>query len=220
MHNSWVTDATLYLLLFLSVLSWTVFLLKVLIFWRHARASRRFLETCWDKKEWGLLGAEACLKRPSDYASISKEGVSICKSYADLSSEGAQVKHELEILSASLNEHIKLLLRSHESFLVVLASIGAIAPLLGLFGTVWGIMEALIVIGETGEATLAVVAGPIGGALITTAVGIATAVPAVLFYNLFMRRLRVHATRLESFSQEFIRRALEHRVNWGKSANE
>ena len=77
---------------------------------------------------------------------------------------------------------------SLESGLAILATIGSISPFVGLFGTVWGIMGALTNISKSGSASLEVVAGPIGEALVATAIGIAVAVPAVVGYNFFTRR--------------------------------
>jgi biopolymer transport protein ExbB len=87
---------------------------------------------------------------------------------------------------------------------MALASIGSTAPFIGLFGTVWGIKNALTDISLAGTATLNVVAGPVGDALIATAVGIATAVPAVLAYNYGVRRVRLSVAELEQFSTDFL----------------
>jgi biopolymer transport protein TolQ len=97
-----------------------------------------------------------------------------------------------------------------EAHLAFLASVGSVSPYVGLFGTVWGIMHALQDIGTSGSASLDVVAGPIGEALIATAIGIATALPAVLAYNYFLRRLRVQVTELENFAHDFVRLAIKH----------
>jgi biopolymer transport protein ExbB len=86
--------------------------------------------------------------------------------------------------------------------LAVLASVGATAPFVGLFGTVWGIYHALIGIGFTGQATIDKVAGPVGEALIMTAFGIAVAVPAVLAYNFLLRAQRVVAQELDGFAHD------------------
>ena len=86
--------------------------------------------------------------------------------------------------------------------LTVLASAGSAAPFVGLFGTVWGIYHALVQIGMSGQGTLDKVAGPVGEALIMTAVGLAVAIPAVLAYNAFNRRNRMWLTRLEGFAHD------------------
>jgi biopolymer transport protein ExbB len=88
---------------------------------------------------------------------------------------------------------------------MVLASVGSTAPFVGLFGTVWGIMHALQDIARAGTASLDVVAGPVGEALIATAIGIAAAVPAVLAYNYGLRRLRLYLAQMEDFAANFLR---------------
>ncbi len=90
------------------------------------------------------------------------------------------------------------------SGLSVLASIGSTSPFIGLFGTVWGIMHALKDISVKGSASLEVVAGPIGEALVATALGIAVAVPAVLAYNFFLRQNRKLAATLDHFASDFL----------------
>jgi biopolymer transport protein ExbB len=91
--------------------------------------------------------------------------------------------------------------------MAVLATIGSTAPFVGLFGTVWGIMGALKEIGARGQASIDIVAGPIGEALIATAVGIAVALPAVVFYNFFLRKLKVWSTELDGFVEAYVRMA-------------
>lgn len=89
-----------------------------------------------------------------------------------------------------------------ESGLTVLASIGSTAPFVGLFGTVWGVYHALVAIGMGGGATIDRIAGPVGEALIMTGVGLAVAIPAVLAYNMFVRRNRVLLAQLDAFAHD------------------
>lgn len=89
-----------------------------------------------------------------------------------------------------------------ESGLSVLASVGSVAPFVGLFGTVWGIYHALTAIGQSGVATIDKVAGPVGEALIMTAIGLAVAIPAVLAYNAYIKANRSVMAELESFAQD------------------
>jgi biopolymer transport protein ExbB len=98
--------------------------------------------------------------------------------------------------------------RTTESGLAVLASIGTTSPFVGLFGTVWGIMHALKSISSSGSASLDVVAGPIGEALVATGIGIAVAVPAVLAYNFFVRKLKLQAADLDDFANALVSAAL------------
>ena len=96
-----------------------------------------------------------------------------------------------------------------ESHLAFLASVGSVSPYIGLFGTVWGIMHALKDISQAGSASLDVVAGPIGEALIATAIGIATAIPAVLADNNFLRQVKLTEADLENFATDFLHLALK-----------
>lgn len=111
---------------------------------------------------------------------------------------------EQALRESTLNEQ-----RRMESGLTMLASIGSTAPFVGLFGTVLGIMHAMHDISASGMASLDVVAGPIGDALIATAIGIAVAVPAVLAYNFFLRRAKHHRTALEHFVEGFLHVAFD-----------
>ena len=115
----------------------------------------------------------------------------------------AQSINHQDRLERALRQQIQRERRSLESGLAVLASIGSTSPFIGLFGTVWGIMEALKGISAAGSASLETVAGPIGSALIATGVGIAVAVPAVLVYNYFLRRLKLTAADLDDFAHDF-----------------
>jgi len=89
-----------------------------------------------------------------------------------------------------------------ESGLTLLASVGSTAPFVGLFGTVWAVYHALLSVGLSGQGTLDKVAGPVGEALIMTALGLAVAVPAVLAYNAFVRANRLLLARLEGFAHD------------------
>ena len=107
-----------------------------------------------------------------------------------------------EFVTRALRRAVQRSTARLDAGLTVLASVGATAPFVGLFGTVWGIYHALIGIGFTGQATIDKVAGPVGEALIMTAFGIAVAVPAVLAYNFLLRAHRVIAAELDGFAHD------------------
>jgi biopolymer transport protein TolQ len=94
-----------------------------------------------------------------------------------------------------------------QKYLAFLASTASVAPFIGLFGTVWGIMTSFINIGLSGASNLAVVAPGIAEALIATAIGLFAAIPAVLFYNFFINRIRGMATVMSNFSTDFLNTA-------------
>lgn len=97
-----------------------------------------------------------------------------------------------------------------ENLLPFLATTGSAAPFIGLFGTVWGIMEAFLSIAETGQAELGEVSGPIAEALVTTALALASAVPAVVAYNYFQRRLKVLGAEMQNFGNDFMNIVRRH----------
>ncbi|CAE6727914.1 MotA/TolQ/ExbB proton channel family protein [Candidatus Nitrotoga fabula] len=207
--DSAVVSGTLVLLLTLSVVTWTIALLKL---WRQLRSdksNRVFSEVFWAARDW-QAAAEVAQQGSSDLARMAQAGFTEVK---NLNSEQHDLKHvgaPQDVLERMLRQQVENMQRYNERGLAELATIGSTSPFVGLFGTVWGIMHALEEIGETGTASLDVVAGPIGEALIATAIGIATALPAVLAYNYFLRRLRVQVTEFENFAHDFVRLALKH----------
>ncbi len=119
------------------------------------------------------------------------------------------LQEQREMLLHAMNQQAHAEQTRMENGLGVLASVGATAPFIGLFGTVWGIMHALKSISVAGSAGLDVVAGPIGEALIATAIGIATAVPAVLTYNYFLRKVRLSGASMDNFAFVFYHLAIK-----------
>jgi biopolymer transport protein ExbB len=107
-----------------------------------------------------------------------------------------------EFLTRSMRNCIEEETTKMETGLATLASIASSAPFVGLFGTVWGVYNALINIGVSGQGTLDKVAGPVGEALIMTGLGLAVAIPAALAYNAFVRRNRLVLTKLNSFAHD------------------
>jgi biopolymer transport protein ExbB len=204
-----IVAGTLFLLILLSVVTWSVALLKL---WKQTQGrkhNRIFHGSFWAASNWREAEGAAA-NGEGDVALLAKAGFSELKA---LGSDRQDLMHTgapQEILERQLRQQVENIKRYHERGLAELATIGSTAPFVGLFGTVWGIMHALQSIGKNGAASLDVVAGPIGEALIATAIGIATALPAVLAYNYFLRNLKVRITELENFSHDFMRLALKH----------
>jgi len=207
--NSPIVSGTLLLLVLLSVVTWSIALLKL---WRQVqdrKRNRAFHDTFWAARDWADAAGEAG-RGEGDVAKLAQAGFAELKA---LGSDRQDLMHTgapQEVLERQLRQQLQNIKRYHERGLAELATIGSTAPFVGLFGTVWGIMHALQSIGQTGAASLDVVAGPIGEALIATAIGIATALPAVLAYNYFLRNLRLRITELENFAHDFMRLALKH----------
>ncbi len=105
-------------------------------------------------------------------------------------------------VTMSIQRSVETIQSRLQGGLAFLASVGSVAPFVGLFGTVWGIYHALTAIGIAGQASIDKVAGPVGEALIMTAIGLATAVPAVLGYNFLVRRNKVAMERVRNFAND------------------
>lgn len=195
-----IVDAVLVFLALLSVLIWTIGIAKFVAFFRNARYDQRFLKAYTNASH--VHEVLALVKNAQGrLARICQAGLDELSNLQRASDMPAQDRREIlqhALRSQSHDEQSRM-----ESGLAVLASVGSTAPFIGLFGTVWGIMNALKNISATGSAGLDVVAGPIGEALIATAIGIATAVPAVLAYNYFLHKVRHCAAEMENFAASF-----------------
>ncbi len=204
-----IVAGTLLALIILSVVTWSIALFKLWKQVQDGKRKRAFNDAFWSAHDWHAA-AEVAKTGEGDLGRLAQAGFAELK---NLNAEQQDLKHQgapQEVLERMLRQQVQNIQRYHERGLSELATIGSTAPFVGLFGTVWGIMHALQDIGKTGSASLDVVAGPIGEALIATAIGIATALPAVLAYNYFLRRLRLHVTELENFAHDFMRLALKH----------
>jgi biopolymer transport protein ExbB len=212
--SNWIVDLTLMVLIFLSIATWSIAVFK----YRNARTegkmSAKFLEKYLPVRAWRERG-EIAANFDGFYAKLVQAGYATCQ---ELATEGTDISSQelQEILERELHKRQQILNRRREKGLAELASIGSTAPFIGLFGTVWGIMHALKTISATGQASIDVVAGPIGEALIATAIGIVTAIPAVLIYNYFLRQQRVQNTELDGFLDGFVRFAMRNLRSWGE----
>jgi biopolymer transport protein ExbB len=200
-----IIDGTLYTLLIFSVLTWTLILFKLWQFGKNSFYNRRFSKAFWDAPdlESAKTLPETVTRGPQ--ARIASKGFTWLNDSRQ--SPGKHLKYRgepNELLTQTLLVHMQQETRSMESGLTQLASIGSTAPFVGLFGTVLGIMHAMHEITQSGSTSLDVVAGPIGDALVATAIGIAVAVPAVLAYNFLLRRVKQHRTSLENFVAGFL----------------
>lgn len=214
--SNWIVDLTLLGLMLLSIATWSIAAIKYRSFSLETRQSQLFLERLSKERNW-IQHAALAKDGHGAYAQLAKAGFDTCRELAGEDGVGCDAHELQEILQRELHKQLQTMNRRRERGLAELASIGSTAPFIGLFGTVWGIMNALKTITATGQASIDVVAGPIGEALIATAVGIATAIPAVLAYNYFLRQQRVHVTDLDGFLDDFVRRAMRNRQHWGEA---
>lgn len=207
--SSDIVVITLWVLAVFSVVTWTLIVAKGWAQWRLSQENKQFSQTFWNAK--GLHEAEQITASATGpLARLAQCGFTALR---DMHKGGEQnLQHsgdQQDILERCLRSQVQKEQNRLDSGLMVLASIGSTAPFVGLFGTVWGIMHALQDISKSGSAGLDVVAGPIGEALIATALGIATAIPAVLAYNYGLRRTRLYVAEMEDFATDFLHLAMK-----------
>ena len=200
-QGDFVTRAVAILLLGMSLASWIVILIKaldIIKFKKHARAAQDF----WHSEDFA--------------AGLTKLGSDPANPFRHLTLEGREATAHHRNTKAHLHDSLDVsdwvtrCLRNCideftariQSGLAILASVGSTAPFIGLFGTVWGIYHALLAIGTSGQSTIDKVAGPIGEALIMTALGLAVAIPAVLGYNALVRGNKSILNGLNSFAHD------------------
>ena len=198
-----IVQGALYALILFSIVTWVLIVAKAWQHWTLARQDRVFARKFWSAAS---LDAAAQLDRnfgpKARVAGVGFDALYVSDAAADTDLEHSWDRKEL--LERHLRQQIQKEYASRESGLAVLASVGSTAPFVGLFGTVFGIIHALTAIGKNASASIDVVAGPIGEALVATGVGIAVAVPAVLAYNFYVRRLKVAALELDNYAGDLL----------------
>ncbi|GAB2845079.1 MotA/TolQ/ExbB proton channel family protein [Pseudoduganella ginsengisoli] len=198
-----IVQGSLYALVAFSVVTWVLIAAKGIQHYRLGKRDKAFGKAFWSASS--LDAAAALPSGASPKARLAEVGFeALYVSDADASADLEHSWDRRELLERYLRQQIQKEYQSLESGLAVLASIGSTAPFVGLFGTVFGIIHALGAIGASGSASIDVVAGPIGEALIATGVGIAVAVPAVLAFNFYVRRLKVTAAELDNYATDFV----------------
>ncbi|RFP09517.1 MotA/TolQ/ExbB proton channel family protein [Duganella sp. BJB475] len=199
-----IVQGALYALVLFSVITWVLILAKGVQHYRLGKRDKQFTRQFWSASTLDAASALASDASPkSRLANVGFAALHVSES-GDASSDLEHSWDRQELLERHLRQQIQKEYQSLESGLAVLASIGSTAPFVGLFGTVFGIIHALGAIGKSGSASIDVVAGPIGEALIATGVGIAVAVPAVLAFNFYVRRLKVTAAELDNYATDFV----------------
>jgi biopolymer transport protein TolQ len=213
--SSGVVRGVLFLLVCLSIIGWYVIGYKALYLNRAQQESLRFLEAFWQAKRLDAVYQEAEHKKRSPIAHMFKAG------YVELSklqnqkqqgsaSESWHGESDLENIERALRRAATAESTLLEGMVPFLATVGSAAPFIGLFGTVIGIIDAFHQIANQGSANLATVAPGIAEALGTTAVGLIAAVPAVMAYNYFARKIKILTAEMDGFSNDFLNIVKRH----------
>jgi biopolymer transport protein ExbB len=190
--GDFVARGVIILLALMSIGTWYIFVMK---YWEQAKmlSQAKIVE----KRFWSSANLNEGidhLPKESIFRSVAESGV------AASSGQGTGLVNLNDWVSMSLTRQVEDANSRLQGGVAFLASVGSTAPFVGLFGTVWGIYHALIAIGIAGQASIDKVAGPVGEALIMTAIGLGVAVPAVLLYNFLVRRNRVILEKVRGFA--------------------
>ena len=188
-----------------SVLSWAIIIYKYRILKKMEKESGAFLEFFWHKKQFATIFAAAANYRFTPLARLFAAGYNELLQVRTQKKENIQFSiGETDSIQRALKKAMSNEISRMEKAVSFLATTGNTAPFIGLFGTVWGIMNSFSGIGAKGSASLAVVAPGISEALIATAIGLTAAIPAVVAYNHFVTRINRMAIEMENFAGDFL----------------
>jgi biopolymer transport protein TolQ len=198
-----VARIVLLILLTFSVISWAIIFYKLRTLSKVKKQSYDFLNYFRKSRKFSDINFSSERFKFSPLVSIFRAGyneINFQISHQEDSKNSINIESLQRVLLRISNKEIEKL----ENFMGFLATTGSVTPFIGLFGTVWGIMDSFREIGMRGSASLATVAPGIAEALITTAAGLFTAIPAVIFYNHFLRQIKSIVNEMENFILEFI----------------
>ena len=197
----WIVKAVMLGLLSCSVWVWAIAIDKIFLFARTRRSMDRFEQAFWSGESieelYRTLSAKPTHSMAACFVAAMREWKRSFESHAR-SVAGLQMRID-KVMNVSIAREVERL----ERRLLVLATVGSAGPFVGLFGTVWGIMNSFQSIAASKNTSLAVVAPGIAEALFATAIGLVAAIPATIFYNKFVSEVNKQAHRLEGFADEF-----------------
>ncbi|UCD83727.1 MAG: protein TolQ [Deltaproteobacteria bacterium] len=206
-----VVKLVLLILFILSLFTWAIIFYKFRTVRRARAESKRFLEVFWESKKLDSIYETSQELDWSPVAAVFSAGyqelVRLKKVNPGSSSAGEAADHEsggLGNINRAMQKATMSEINLLERFLTFLATTGSAAPFIGLFGTVWGIMDSFRSIGVMGSANLTIVAPGISEALIATAMGLFAAIPAVMAYNFFVNQIKTLVNEMDIFSSEFL----------------
>jgi len=217
-NASWVVQLVIIILFLMSVACWFIIGAKLVRLTQAGGSSKRFLDLFWsggDGQTWtqerleGLYGQLRAYDASPIAATFRAGYVELARVLGSADKAGT-TSDDIENVERAIRRASGNEMTTIETMLPFLATTGAVAPFIGLFGTVWGIMQSFIAISGSGSASLDVVAPGIAEALIATAIGLVAAIPAVMAYNFFLRRIRVLESEMEAFGYDFLNIVKRH----------
>jgi biopolymer transport protein TolQ len=212
-----VVAAVLWILIAFSVGCWGVILYKLVQVSRARRQSERFISIFWESKNLNAIHTASLGFGHSPVAQVFRAGyqelLQLTRAKKQVVGGEGSFSTDLggiENVTRSMKRQSNVELTKLEYGTTFLATTGSTCPFIGLFGTVWGIMTAFISLSAAHSSNIQAVAPGIAEALIATAVGLVAAIPAQMFYNYFVARIRVLATEMDNFTSEFLNIAERH----------
>ena len=199
-----ISKTILAILLLMSIATWYLIVTKAITLVLERRKSAQFLDVFWNAPSIFAVEKHLGEHHPEEpFSHLAWHAITASQHHQrhganKLDDAGSTAEFLTRAMRRVIDEDTARL----EAGLTVLASVGSTAPFLGLFGTVWGVYHALVAIGLSGQGTLDKVAGPVGEALIMTALGLAVAIPAVLAYNGIVRANRIVLASLDAFAHD------------------
>jgi biopolymer transport protein TolQ len=217
-NASLVVKLVMIALVLMSIACWFIIGAKLVRLTQATRATRGFLDSFWSNEAgqgWSpdrLEGVYSKVKayEASPVATVFRAGYVELARVLNSADHQGTLSADIENVERALRRTAGNELTSIETMLPFLATTGSTGPFIGLFGTVWGIMQSFIAIAGNHSASLDVVAPGIAEALIATAIGLVAAIPAVMAYNYFLRRIRVLESEIESFSYDYLNIVRRH----------
>ncbi|HAK60550.1 MAG TPA: hypothetical protein DCO77_09235 [Nitrospiraceae bacterium] len=207
-ESGWVGKGIVFILLGFSVVTWAMILLKYQFLKRAEAESHTFLSAFRKTKNVRELLKHSESTTYSPLASLFVEGYKKAESIVQSLPEATVTEEDRPVIAQEIERALKITSQDEivylERYLAFLGTTGTVAPLLGLFGTIWGIMDAFYGIGIKGAGDIGALAPGLAAALITTIAGLFVAIPTVVAYNYFADKIRDIATRMDSFSMEFL----------------
>lgn len=203
-HGGTVAKTVLLILACFSVLSWVVIFQKALLLGRSRKVTERFRGLFRRSTDWRELKGASADYELSPLLGLFSAGYSEVTYQLRGGTGGKAQIRSMEAVERSLQRATVVEMGRMERYMGILATIAAVSPFVGLFGTVWGIIDAFRGIGATGNASLATVAPGISEALVATAIGLVAAIPALMAYNFFQGQIKQWQTELDDFALEFI----------------
>jgi biopolymer transport protein TolQ len=203
-----IVKIVLFLLIFASVISWTIIFSKFSVLRVIKRDTEKFLDKFWKGKSLDSIYRDTSENSQSPLSNIFRAAY---QEFAKVSAKKESEKEDEDLMAIGMDNVERVLKKTAvneamrvEKHLIYLAMIANAAPFIGLFGTVWGIMDAFSQLGQGGASTLEKVGPGISEALVATAIGLAAAIPASLFYNSFLSRAKYVRVEMEGFCVDFV----------------